>query len=480
MFEFKLPDLGEGIAEGQIVSIMIKEGDRVEEYQDIMEVETDKAAVPIPSPKAGVVRKINVQEGQVVKVGEVLLAIDDAGDNGDGKVEQTRAEQPGETADGEAVPARTGQAAKADASTGHAAAGARARAAGGDDESAGGRATGGGRSGGTAVAAPPPARRGSGPVPAAPVVRKLAREMGVDINAVSGSGPGGRIMREDVERFSLGHRGGASRFVEAGAPGGDGGPRGGGASLGEISIPAGDLPDFSQWGPIRREAAPQIRKTIARQMTRAWLNVPRVTHNDQADITEMENNRKRLNSGLREGQTKLTLTAIVIKAVAMALRDYPRLNCSYDPAGGEIIFKDYVHIGVAVDTPRGLVVPVVRDVDKRSLPDVAAALQDVATRARDAKFEIAELRGATFTVTNVGALGGTSSTPMVNYPEVAILGLGKAALQPAVVDGQIIPRRMLSLSLSFDHRVVDGADAARFTRDVIDSLENPLRLISFG
>jgi pyruvate dehydrogenase E2 component (dihydrolipoamide acetyltransferase) len=164
----------------------------------------------------------------------------------------------------------------------------------------------------------------------------------------------------------------------------------------------------------------------------------------------------------------------------MALRDYPRLNCSYDAAGGAIIFKDYVHIGVAVDTPRGLVVPVVRDVDKRSLPDVAAALQDVAARARDAKFEIAELRGGTFTVTNVGALGGVSSTPMVNFPEVGILGLGKAALQPAVVDGQIVPRRILGLSLSFDHRVVDGADAARFTRDVIDSLENPLRLISFG
>lgn len=486
MFEFQLPDLGEGIAEGQIVSIMIKEGDRVEEYQDIMEVETDKAAVPIPSPRAGVVKKISVKEGQVVKVGEVLIAIDDAGDNGDGKVGQTRAEQPGETADGEAAPARSGKAARAEASSGHAGAAAhgreevRARAG---EPVEGGRVTGGGRTSGgdraTAVAAPP-AQRGSGPVPAAPVVRKLAREMGVDINAVSGSGPGGRILREDVERFSMGHRGSSSRFVEAGAAGGDGGTHGGGASVGEIPIPGGDLPDFSQWGPVRREPAPQIRKTIARQMTRAWLNVPRVTHNDQADITEMENNRKRLNAGPREGQTKLTLTAIVIKAVAMALRDYPRLNCSYDPAGGEIIFKDYVHIGIAVDTPRGLVVPVVRDVDKRSLPDVAAALHDVANRARDAKFEIAELRGATFTVTNVGALGGTSSTPMVNYPEVAILGLGKAALQPAVVDGQIVPRRILSLSLSFDHRVVDGADAARFTRDVIDSLENPLRLISFG
>lgn len=428
MYEFKLPDLGEGIAEGQIVAILVKEGQTVEEYQDILEVETDKAAVPIPSPKSGVISAINVEEGQIVKVGDVLLSIDTG-------------------AADEAAPKAVAQA-KAPQSV----------SARDDDRTAGGGAV-------AAPPAPSPQPSRTGPVPAAPVVRKLARELKVDINVVAGSGPNGRIMREDVERFSMGHRAAAVA---------------GGPSMAEFTIPAADLPDFDQWGPIRREQAPQIRKAIARQMVKSWLNIPRVTHNDVADITELENNRRQLNADAREGQPKMTLTAIVLKAVAIALRNHPILNCSFDAQAGEIIHKDYVHIGVAVDTPRGLVVPVIRDVDTRSLPDVAAALNDVAARVREGKFDIAELRGGTFTVTNVGALGGTGSTPMINFPEVGILGLGKASLQPAVVDGQIVPRRLLSLSLSFDHRVVDGANAARFTRDVINSLENPLRLISFA
>ncbi|MCG3128865.1 MAG: Dihydrolipoyllysine-residue acetyltransferase component of pyruvate dehydrogenase complex [Phycisphaerae bacterium] len=312
----------------------------------------------------------------------------------------------------------------------------------------------------------------TGPVPAAPAVRKLAREMSVDINLVSGSGPSGRILREDVERFSLGHRGAAPAARGESAPGAAGGA--------EIALPPADLPDFSQWGPVRRVQASQIRKTIARQMVRSWLSVTRVTHSDVADITEVEANRKRLNEQLKEGQPKMTMTAIVLKAVAAALREHAIFNCSFDAAAGEIIYKDYIHIGVAVDTPRGLVVPVIRDVDRKTLPEVAAALNDVAARTRESKFEIADLRGGTFTVTNVGALGGTGSTPMVNFPEVAILALGKASLQPAVRNGQIVPRFLLPLALSFDHRVVDGADAARFTRDVIEMLENPLRLISFA
>lgn len=430
MYEFKLPDLGEGIAEGQIVAILVTEGQTVEEYQDILEVETDKAAVPIPSPKSGVISKINVEEGQIVKVGDVLLSIDT------GAADEAAPKAAAKPQARQAVSAR-------------------------DD--------GRNRGGGTVAAPPAPAAppKRTGPVPAAPVVRKLARELKVDINVVTGSGPNGRIMREDVERFSMGHRAAPAAVA-------------GGRSTTELSIPAADLPDFDQWGPIRREQAPQIRKAIARQMVKSWLNIPRVTHNDVADITELENNRQRLNADAREGLPKMTLTAIVLKAVAIALRDHPILNCSFDAEAGEIIHKDYVHIGVAVDTPRGLVVPVVRDVDTRSLLDVAAALNDVAARVREGKFDIAELRGGTFTVTNVGALGGTGSTPMINFPEVGILGLGKASLQPAVVDGQIVPRRLLTLSLSFDHRVVDGANAARFTRDVINSLENPLRLISFA
>jgi len=305
----------------------------------------------------------------------------------------------------------------------------------------------------------------TGPVAAAPAVRKLARELNVDIDQVSGSGPAGRILREDVERVAAGQRPAGLPSEPVAAP---------------VAAPAGELPDFSQYGPIRREAVPQIRKTIARQMMRAWQNVPRVTHCDTADITDLERNRQQYNRGLKEGEAKLSLTAIVVKVVAAALRDFPMLNSSYDPAREEIIYKDYIHIGIAVDTPRGLVVPVVRNAEHKALPQIAAELIDLGRRAQTLKLDIAELRGATFTITNVGAIGGVYATPIVNYPEVGILALGAAKQQPVVWEGQIVPRLILPLSLSFDHRVVDGAVAARFTTEVVRSLENPLRLISLA
>lgn len=451
MFEFILPDLGEGIHEGQIVNVLVKPGDPIEAYQPMLEVETDKAAVEIPSPRSGRVAEILVKAGQTVKVGQVMLKID-------------------EDAAGAASAPPAQQAAHAEREPARAAAAA-AR-------------------GGTAVAAPPPPKpvplpaaappaapartpapqaappRRNGPVPAAPVVRKLARELGVDINQVAGSGPGGRVLREDVEMFA---KGGVAPAR---------GPAGPGAAA-AFALGAEILPDFAQYGAIRREAVPQIRKTIARQMTRAWLNVPRVTHCDSADITDLERHRKSFNAELKDGQPRLTTTAVLLKVVAATLRHYPMLNCSYDAATEEVVYKDYVHLGIAVDTPRGLVVPVLRDVDRKPLLTVAAELNDIAGRARAAKFEVAELRGATFTITNVGALGGTFVTPMVNFPETGILGLGRAAWQPVVNDQmQIVPRMMLPLSLSFDHRICDGADAARFTRAVIGALENPLKLLS--
>jgi pyruvate dehydrogenase E2 component (dihydrolipoamide acetyltransferase) len=430
MFEFKLPDLGEGVHEGQIVGVLVKEGDTVAEFQPLLEVETDKAAVEIPSPKAGVIARLYVEPGQVVNVGDVLFVIEESG-----AVEAPAAA----AAPAEQTPERP------------AAAAAEPRAAATPV---------------TKVVPPAPPIRRDGPVPAAPVVRKLARELGGDINHVPGSGTGGRVLREDIERFSRGERGAAA------APESETPPR-------QVTREA--LPDFGQHGPIRRQKPTQIRKTIARQMTRAWLNVPRVTHCDTADVTELERNRKQLNAQPREGHAKLSMTAIVMKAVGAALREYPMVNCTYDAEAEEIIYKDYVHVGIAVDTPRGLVVPVVRDVDRKPLPQVAAELNDVAERTRTGKFDIAELRGATFTITNVGALGGTFVTPMVNFPEVAILALGRTAWQPTVMENmQIAPRLVLPLSLSFDHRIVDGADAARFTSDVITSLENPLRLINFA
>ncbi|MFO0838864.1 MAG: dihydrolipoamide acetyltransferase family protein [Phycisphaerae bacterium] len=460
MFEFKLPDLGEGVHEGQIVSVLVKEGDTIAEYQPMLEVETDKAAVEIPSPKAGVVSKLHAQPGQVVKVGQVLISIDDGAAGAPASAAPAAAKPTATSATAVASPPAPPNAPPpATAAVSTSAPPARPQTPAAAPSSAASQ-----------FQAEPARSRVAhdGPVPAAPVVRKLARELGIDINSVVGSGENGRVLREDVERHALGHRGGAAATGVVEAHG----------ITGAISVPSEALPDFSQYGPIRREPVSQIRKTIARQMTRAWLNVPRVSHGDIADITELERNRKKLNENIKAGQAKLTVTAIVLKAVAAALRDFPMLNCSFDAATNEIIYKDYIHVGCAVDTPRGLVVPVVRDVDKKSLPQVARELGEVSERARSAKFEVADLRGATFTVTNVGALGGTFATPMVNFPEVGILGLGKAVLQPVVFEGQIAPRLMMPLFLSFDHRVVDGADAARFTREVALSLENPLRLIS--
>lgn len=491
MFEFKLPDLGEGVHEGQIVSVLVKEGAPIKEYEPMLEVETDKAAVEIPAPRTGIVSKLLCAPGQQVKVGQVLVVIDDSGGAGTGApaaaAAPAKAAAPAAAAARSAPSASPARPAATDggrsttptpsrpsvptpsraepavarsgtAEGGRATAGEGGRGTVGD----GGRATGAAPIAATATVAR------EGPVPAAPVVRKLARELGVDLNLIGGSGPGGRVLREDVEKASMGGRGGGVSLRGDGAAGAP-----------AVSVSPGELPDFSQYGPIRREPVSQIRKTIARQMTRAWLNVPRVTHGDEADITEMERNRKSYNDGLREGQAKLTMTAIVMKAAAHALRRFPQLNATYDAANEEIIHKDFIHIGVAVDTPRGLVVPVVRDVDRKPLPQVAAELNQVAERTRTGKFEIADLRGASFTVTNVGALGGTFSTPMVNFPEMGILALAKSTWMARVTpDKQIVPRLILPMSLSFDHRLVDGADSARFCREVIGALENPLRLIA--
>lgn len=475
MFEFILPDLGEGVHEGVIVNVLVKEGEMIEAYKPMLEVETDKAAVEIPSPKSGRVTKVNVKAGQTVKVGQVMLAIDEsaaagatAGAAASAPAKAAESAKPAAAPAAKSMPAP--QIEKPAPASLHAAIGASAAA---PAHARGPASAALPAAHAAAVAAVPVAR--SGPVPAAPVVRKLAREMGVDINIVPGSGPSGRVMREDVERFVAGGGGSVGRAGVAHHGNGDLGP----AFAPSISAEA--LPDFSQYGPVRRETPSQIRKTIARQMTRAWHSVPRVTHCDSADVTELEKNRKDINKFLREGQQKMTMTAIVLKAVATCLRSYPMLNCSYDAMNEEVVYKDFVNLGVAVDTPRGLVVPVIRDADRKTLPQLSQDLASLADKARTVKFEVNDLRGATFTITNVGALGGTFVTPMVNYPEVGILGLGRAALQPVCIDEKtIVPRLMLPLSLSFDHRICDGADAARFTRDVIGMLENPLRLISFG
>lgn len=451
--DFKLPDLGEGIHEAQIIKVMVKEGDSVQPDQAIMEVETDKAAVELPVPFGGTISKLNVKVGDTVKVGSVLLSVGEAGEAAGSS--PAKAEAP------KAAPAKSVAMASAPAMPARPAASQ------------------------TAVAEAP--RRGDGPIPAAPAVRRYAREQGVDLAVVHGTGPGGRIVREDVERY----------LVSGGSPTGaapsSGVSRGtavaepsrasvapmsyGGESAAARSMPAEAMPDFAQWGPVRREALPQIRKTISRQMVRSYLTIPHVMHADEVDVTDLEDFRKRQGEALASTGAKLTLTAFVVKAVAGALRQFPMFNASYDEAASEMVFKDYVHVGVAVDSPKGLMVPVVRDADRKGLVSISKEMKDLADKAREFKLDVAAMRGGTFTVTNVGALGGTMATPIINYPEVAILGMGKLEWKPVVRDMQVVPRKVLPLFLSFDHRVIDGADGARFIRAVIGYLENPLNLL---
>jgi len=419
-----LPDLGEGISEAQIVRLLVTPGDEVAEDQALMEVETDKAAVEIPSPFAGLVENVHVEEGQTVQVGQVMVSFADAGAPAvAGKAEPTPAGAP---------------AAPTTAPT---------------------------------AAAPPehPARprtEDTKPVPAAPAVRKLARQLGVDLRTVRGTGPGRRVLREDVENAA---RGEAPKppATPAEAPPDE-----------PMPLPAvlPGVQDSDKWGPVRRAPLTQIRKTIATQMARSVYTIPHVTHCDDADITELDHLRRGFADPNRP-DLKLTLMPFVIKAVAQSLKRFPELNASFDPEAGEIIYKEYISIGVAVDTERGLIVPVIRDVDQMNVRQVAEAAMALADKVRLTQFAIEDLRGGTFTITNVGALGGRYSTPIINYPEVAILGTGRSRLEPVVIDGRIEPRRILPLSLSFDHRVTDGAAAARFVREVIGYLENPARLL---
>ncbi|MCP4247339.1 MAG: 2-oxo acid dehydrogenase subunit E2 [bacterium] len=429
--EFLLPDLGEGITEAQIVRLLVAEGDNVAEDQALMEVETDKAAVEIPSPYAGIAQKVHVEEGETVKVGDVMFTFAD-GDASAGAAT--------------AAPAAAVAESSATATT-------------------------------SAVAAPPESPAPSRPRPttaaaktvaASPAVRKLARKLGVDLAAIAGSGPNGRVLREDVEQAARGEVAQA-----APAPGAVAAPA---PMARPVDLPAGKA-DRDAWGALSRVPLSQIRKTIAKQMARSAYTAPHVSHTDDADITELDRLRRGYLSPPGQPERRLTLMPFVIKAVADALRCFPELNGSFDHEALEMVYKNYVSIGIAVDTERGLIVPVIREADRLSITEAADVLVVLAEKIRKTQFGIEELRGATFTITNVGALGGRYTTPIINYPEVAILGLGRSRKEPVVVEDQIVPRLMLPLSLSFDHRATDGARAARFTRHIVDLLEHPARLL---
>jgi pyruvate dehydrogenase E2 component (dihydrolipoamide acetyltransferase) len=422
---FVLPDLGEGLVEAEIVRVLVKEGEIVREDAPLLEVETDKAQVEIPSPMSGRVEKVHVAPHQTVRVGEVLVTFADREMGGPERAPPTpqRSSRPGEAGALLELPRQ--------------------------------------------------------PVPATPATRRLARELGVDLRAVRGSGSGGRVTDDDV------HAAAASRTTADGVPTQQAprdsapapepvpAPREAAKPLARVGLEAPPLPKFEQWGPVERQPLSHLRRTIAERMALSAALVPHVTHFDRADITELDALIRRNLESARERGVTLTLTSFLLRAAALALRDHPQFNASLDAGAGELVVKRYHHLGVAVATERGLIVPVLRDVDRKPLLEVARELGALAQRVREGKATLDDLRGGTFTITNLGALGGTGALPIINYPEVAILGVARAREEAVVRDGQIVPRLMLPLSLTFDHRVADGADGARFATDIVRRLERP-------
>ena len=419
-----LPELGEGIDSGDVVDILVAVGDRVDEEQGLVELEIDKGVVEMPAPSAGIVQAIHVQKGDRANVGQLIATIEGAGGTASPApvgAQGVPAAQPApglSVVPGPVVPQSAAPAAK-----------------------------------------PAAHQETDRPVPAAPSVRRLAREIGVEVAAVQGTGPGGRISEADVKGHSKSiHENRTTASIVNAAP----------------------LPDFSRWGDIEREPFSNVRRITAQRMTSSWSTIPHVTQFDQSDVSELEVWRKQFGKQVEKAGAKLTPTAIILKVAAAALRKFPQFNASIDMAGEEIIYKKYCHIGVAVDTKRGLLVPVIRDVDRKSITEISVELGEVAEKTRTGRVSIDDMQGGSFTVSNLGGIGGTAFTPIVNAPEVAILGVARGSTQPVYIDGQLQPRMIMPLSLSYDHRVIDGADGARFLRYICQGLENPYFLAFEG
>jgi len=420
------PDLGD-IDEAEIIELSVSEGDTVEAEQTILVLESDKASLEIPSPAAGTVKKLLVKTGDKITSGTELMVLETTG----GGEDESSDDQPAEETSGDSKPGESKSGESESGGSGPARETSSTQDSGGIGEHPA-------KSG--AAAAGRPSRN----VHAGPAVRKLARETGVDLGAVPPSGPKDRILKEDVHAHIK------QRMEQPAAAGGGGAP---------------DLPeiDFSEFGPVERDELNKLRKVAARNLHRSWVTIPHVTQFDEADITELEAFRKSQNKALEKEGVKLTMLAFLVQACARALRKFPRVNSSLEPSGEALILKDYVHIGIAVDTPNGLVVPVLRDADKKGLSQIATEIGELAAKARDRKLSPADMKGASFSISSLGGIGGTAFTPIVNWPEVAILGVSRSDTKPVWDGNAFQPRLMLPLSFSYDHRVIDGADAARFT-----------------
>ncbi|MCA9088158.1 MAG: 2-oxo acid dehydrogenase subunit E2 [Planctomycetaceae bacterium] len=431
---FNLPALGEGVKSADVAEIIVKEGDVLTAEQVVMELETEKAVMELPCPIAGTVVKVLVKEGDTIEIGAPVLEIE-AGAGAAVPAPAAPAQAPAASAAPAASNVKTGTIVPAPAANN----GSR----GADSSSSG------------------------APVPAAPSTRRMARELGVDLSQVRGSGRGGRITAEDVQTFVRERLQGLTTTSR---------PTAVAVSGGGISAPP--LPDFSKYGDVERQAMNKIARVSAENLTVSWNVIPHVTQYDLADITDLEAARKRFGAGIGKNGPKVTMTAIVMKALATCLQAYPKFNSSLDPETNEIVLKKFFNIGCAVDTPNGLVVPVVKGCDKKSILQIAADITELATKARDRKLGMDDMQGATCTVTNLGGIGGIGFTPIVNYPEVCILGMSRGQTELKLVDGKVVERLMLPLSLSYDHRVINGADAARFVATLCNLLADPFQLMT--
>ena len=513
----KLPELGENVDSGELTKILVSAGDTIAKDQALLELETEKATIEVPSPVSGVIKELHVQQGQKIKVGDALFTVEESGEaakqkekppeKAEGGVRQPaqKERQGGPAAVKETAPAaaqaKRPEPERKPETTPEPGPGARpevkpapkAEPKPQKKEPQGAEAKPAARAEAPAetereapadaeheVPAPeaPPedekdeketvilfraesaeqARRPAHLAAASPSIRRLARELGVDINKVRGTGPEGRIDEQDVKNY-------AKEIITRGAD----------ARLpGDAFAP---LPDFAKWGEIERKPMSGVRRATAEHLAQAWHNVPQVTQFDRADVTELESLRSGFSEPQDAGAAKITVTAVALKVIASALEKFPQFAASIDMADREIVYKHYCNIGVAVDTTYGLLVPVVRDADQKSIPQLAKELSELSRKARDKKLSLEEMAGGVFTITNLGGIGGTGFSPIVNYPEVAILGISRLSVEPRQVDGAFQPRKILPLSLSYDHRLIDGADAARFLRWVAEALEQPALLL---
>ena len=418
--EYKLPNLGEGVESGDVVGVSVKAGDSVTKGQSMLEVETNKAVMDVPAPENATIVSVTVKTGDKVKPGQVVVTYDSAAAG----AAPAKAAPPVAAAAPakEATPAPAPKAAPAP------------------------------------VASAPVVISIGAPVPASPAVRKFARELGVDLAQVPATGTQGRVLEDDVKAY-------VKRVISSGGTGSGGG----------ISQP--NMPDFAKWGTVEKTTLKGVRKATAEGMQRNWALVPHVTQFDAADITGTETARKSYMAARKGQPGKITMTILAIKAVTKVLAEFPHFASSIDMTKGEIVQKSYRNIGIAVDSPSGLMVPVLRDTDKKSLSELAVELEGLAEKVRSRKISLDEMQGGVFTITNLGGIGGTHFTPIVNWPEVAILGISKAKQELQMVDGQIEARLMMGLSLSYDHRAIDGADGARFMKRLCEVLSNPFELV---